>query len=385
MKEILLFSFIIIKIMKSLNGKLINCSSNYLSNDYINYCKEIDDNLCFCNIENGYCFKSTSFNNICGCSFINIDSGNNITINYKYNNSKFCHYSLNKSNINNDIMKIEILNNGKILPKFQYLLKLYDNNFKIKNETLCQFDSDNFGSENSVLVESNCQKLSICLIFNNSSYLENLILKFYIEQTPIPPLPSIPTTTPLLNITTIPTILNTIPETNNIGLIIGIIGGILIVIVISIIIIIICVKKYKKKQNNNLNNNILTESNNPKYLNIMKLNKDKIDKIFKNELVFKIYNKNNTINNCYKCEICKEDFRENASIVITTKCGHTFHQICIINWVNKNIICPKCPICNNFVLGIKNQINIKDKINPTLNSYNQSQSDINNTISSFNN
>ena len=362
MKKILLFSFIIIKIIQSLYGLPINC----IQNDYINF-KEPDDKLCNCDLQKGYCSNINSFQE---CSLINIESSYNITLKitpYNISNYEF-RYSFNKYNINNDIMKIKILNNGKVLPKFHYYLKLYDNNLIIKNETYCQFDSDKFDSDNLELVESNCQKMSISLIFNNSSDLENLYLQLYFEQAPI----SIITT-----ITTTPNTTPITPSHNNIGLIIGIIGG--IVFLIGIIIIIICIKKYKGKKDINENNNIIINPENLKELINQKINKIKLDKLFKNELFSKIYNKNNIINNNYKCTICNEDFIENLSIVLTLKCGHTFHQICIKNWAYKNLICPKCPICNDFILGTNNQISLKD----TLSDYNLSQTDNNNTISLF--
>jgi hypothetical protein len=51
------------------------------------------------------------------------------------------------------------------------------------------------------------------------------------------------------------------------------------------------------------------------------------------------------------CTICMENFIENKSVIVTTKCNHSFHQKCFKNWAYKNIICPKCPNCNNLILG----------------------------------
>ena len=97
--------------------------------------------------------------------------------------------------------------------------------------------------------------------------------------------------------------------------------------------------------------------------------------------LLKYIKKNNSINKCYNCGICKENFIENLSRVITIQCGHTFCQTCLRNLFYKNLICPKCPICNYFVLGVESQIKIKEMNDPSLNNYSQSQSDNSNTIS----
>ena len=55
-----------------------------------------------------------------------------------------------------------------------------------------------------------------------------------------------------------------------------------------------------------------------------------------------------------------EDFIDNSSIVITTKCGHTFHQKCFKNWAYKNILCPRCPNCNYLILGPESEINLQN-------------------------
>ena len=67
------------------------------------------------------------------------------------------------------------------------------------------------------------------------------------------------------------------------------------------------------------------------------------------ELNVKLYDKN-IIKDCLKCTICDKDFIDNLSLVITSKCGHTFHEKCFKNYIYKDIICPKCPICNSLLL-----------------------------------
>lgn len=42
-----------------------------------------------------------------------------------------------------------------------------------------------------------------------------------------------------------------------------------------------------------------------------------------------------------ECPICIEDFEINKKC-ITLNCSHTFHSICIRNWLKKKNICPYC-------------------------------------------
>ena len=79
----------------------------------------------------------------------------------------------------------------------------------------------------------------------------------------------------------------------------------------------------------------------------MRKHKKIFDEIFNNKMSTKIYKKNISINNCCKCAVCKDDFVDNYSTIITTKCNHIFHRKCIkANTYRDLRIYPKCPICN---------------------------------------
>ena len=39
------------------------------------------------------------------------------------------------------------------------------------------------------------------------------------------------------------------------------------------------------------------------------------------------------------CPICTEDLRDD---IVTTKCGHIFHEICVSQWLKNNRACPTC-------------------------------------------
>lgn len=44
-----------------------------------------------------------------------------------------------------------------------------------------------------------------------------------------------------------------------------------------------------------------------------------------------------------ECCICLEDFLADAeSKVVTPKCGHLFHELCIDAWLKQNSSCPQC-------------------------------------------
>ena len=55
-------------------------------------------------------------------------------------------------------------------------------------------------------------------------------------------------------------------------------------------------------------------------------------------------------------------FINNSKLIITTKCNHTFHSKCIKNYIYKNLICPKCPICNYIFLDSESK-SIVQKMN----------------------
>ena len=86
-------------------------------------------------------------------------------------------------------------------------------------------------------------------------------------------------------------------------------------------------------------------------MSVVNNNKQKLNMMFSTELRPTIFNKSNMTNDCYNCTICMEKFVDNSSLIVTTKCNHSFHENCFKNWTYKNIICPKCPNCNYLILG----------------------------------
>ena len=53
------------------------------------------------------------------------------------------------------------------------------------------------------------------------------------------------------------------------------------------------------------------------------------------------------------CSICLESFAETEVCVLD--CKHIFHHDCIKNWLLKDSLKPKCPVCNDIIL--ENQYN----------------------------
>jgi hypothetical protein len=52
----------------------------------------------------------------------------------------------------------------------------------------------------------------------------------------------------------------------------------------------------------------------------------------KSELLFK-----------YKsCSICLCDFIQEEKVKVIPRCGHTFHEDCLENWLHKRFRCPNC-------------------------------------------
>ena len=189
-------------------------------------------------------------------------------------------------------------------------------------------------------------KISLYIEIINGQNINDLSISFSIENKPI------------IRITY---------ETNSnkrdkklfLGIILGSIGLLIIVIIIACI-----VRFYRNKAMTNV---IVLPNSNQKaqqssVMARINANKKEMNHLLETELIPTKYYKKNIINDCYKCTICLEEFKENKSIIITTKCGHTFHFKCFKNWALKNILFPKCPNCNHPILENQNNnlINLTD-------------------------
>lgn len=151
---------------------------------------------------------------------------------------------------------------------------------------------------------------------------------------------------------------NSLSSPANIGLFVSI--GVLIIAIISCSI---CVYKCKRiiVRNANIRNNerrtqIQTSRANIQQddseENIKSKNKILLEKLFDSELKSQKYT--DSLNEFKSsCTICIESFNE-ESLVAVLFCKHIFHFECLKDWVNKNLIHPKCPNCNFNLIDFAN-------------------------------
>lgn len=322
--------------------------------DSCTFCGEDTDDYCSCNFYNSYCLLSGTSNadfsenfilnydgcitsndntNICGSSIISISSGKTTTITFPSTSETdfVCYYSVVKKTDNNKIV-ISINNEDGQEQKFDLFIITYQ-----KDSTpLVTILSDSYVTTNVELTKHNIEKLSIYLDVGEGQNLDKLSLSFlyndYYNET---------------------TTVTKSKSSNKTGWIVGIVIGAIALIIIIIVSIILCkrCRNKKRKTTNNDNNNVSINNTtlSPQYIPVINDNKEKFELMLNNELRPKTYNKNNFGNDCYNCTICMENFIDNSSVVITTKCNHCFHEKCFKNWVYKNIINPKCPNCNNLI------------------------------------
>ena len=379
MKDIYFLIILCYKIIISNEQNQENiCDLNHFC-DNCTYCGT-NNSYCYCNFFNSFCLESDSskhmsFNflqnydgcmtsngnleNICGESNIELSSGQSKKITFPSTNSSnfVCYYNFNKSDSSRNRMSILMQKSGLKFTDFYIYYIIYNNNTRIRNGGLSSSNAREFLE----IIQSNCDRCSIYLYIEDPKYFDELTLTFSIEgdsdsNTYL-------TTTPS-TISTTPSIIRHTESSggSNTGLIIGlIVGG--LALIIGIIIAAILISNCRKKNNSQIiyNSSSVNESiknTYPEFFNIVNNNREKMDNLFKTELLPKIYTKNNTVNDNYNCTICMEDFIDNSSTVLTTKCGHTFHYKCFKNWTYKNIICPKCPNCNYLILGPESNINL---------------------------
>jgi hypothetical protein len=354
--SVFLFLYFLNIIYYSLNQDSSYCDLDHYC-DSCTFCGEDTNDYCSCNFYNSYCIISetnkadfsTDFilnydgcltNNenvdICGSSVVSVSNGQTKTINFQSTSESdfVCYYSI-KGSSNSNKMVITIKNAGSQQQDFDLYIITYEQN---ASPTVTML-SNSYVTSSFEITKSNIGKISIYFDVGEGSNLDKISLSFLYNESND-------------GTTTVSTTKSS--GGSNTGLIIGIIVGIVALIIIIIVSIILYKKcKRKKRKDKNTNNNLTLDNTtlNPQYMSVVNSNKEKLDLMFKNELIPSIYNKNNVINDCYNCTICMENFIDNSSIIVTTKCNHSFHEKCFKNWVFKNIICPKCPNCNYLFLG----------------------------------
>ena len=82
--------------------------------------------------------------------------------------------------------------------------------------------------------------------------------------------------------------------------------------------------------------------------NLRKINQETLNKLLENDLKPMKYNEQ--INHFHtNCTICLEEFNSSMEVIFLF-CKHIFHFKCLKDWLDKNILMPKCPNCNYNVL-----------------------------------
>lgn len=346
-----------------------------------NICGKESNNYCLCNFDNAFCIneqdndytflsdflfeydrcpKSNTFFDICGISDIKLDIGINNTIKFLSSEESniLCYYSLQKVNKNNNNLHITIKKQGEHIIDLSIYLVYYLDNGEIKIFTLPNIigKSDFYYH----IEEPYVDKVSAYISIKNAKNIEELSIDFFAETNLI-------------------TMIKKSTDNNKTKITIA------IIIVLSffgsaiIILIILLIKKYKcnknRKKNIDDNNEIKKEKSN---LDIKKINQEKMKNLYKNELLPNLYHKNiNTkMSENNKCTICLEEFKEDVSLVLTTKCGHKFHFNCFQNFINKNIIFPKCPNCKEPILKVDNSVFQNYLANINQSSFNESNTQI---------
>ena len=343
-------------------------TSNYCDTtkncDSCTICGQDTKNYCSCNFYNSYCLNSETnvndFSNdfiinydgclssngdnqdICGSSDLSLVSEQTKTLTYKSNSKSdfFCYYTIKGSKNNNNRITITLKKNGNDKQNFD----LYIITYPVEGSTTVSMLSDSLlNNNNQIQLEKlNFEKMSIYFDIADANNLDKLTLSFLYRDS-----------SSNNNDDSTRTVTSKSSNSTNTGIIIGIIVGVVALIAIITVFIVLCRKYRKRKLESIINSNTTTGtiSQNPEYLSLIKTNREKLDNMFKNELIPKIYQEKNVTNDCYNCTICMEKFIDNTSTIITTKCNHSFHENCFKNWVYKNIICPKCPNCNYLFLG----------------------------------
>ena len=335
--------------------------NNYCSCNFYNvYCKNGDSNnnitilTDFLQFYDGCILGNGEMENICGNSNLNIDIGINNTIHFvsSDNINFFCFYNVKILNSNNNEIKILIKKEGNdTISSFNLHLIVYYNYNRIQYSSRMNLLLDS--SNVLELIEIEVEKISIYIDIPDGKNMDKISINLSIVDKVVKRI-------------------SYISNNNNInkGLIYGIVIG--VISILLIVVIIYLIKKFKTPplsyEHSFSNDPIIIKPNySPQIIrNIYLLNN-----LFKKELIPKQYLNKNIVNDCTKCTICLEDFKEEKSIVITTKCKHTFHYKCFKDWAFKNIKFPKCPNCNSQILVIENNNgNNSIALNNTINNYN---------------
>ena len=363
------FSFLIILIIVQYISSQYYCNADRYCSE-CTFCGEDGTNYCSCNYYNSFCLNDDSSEylnqnfllnydgcitsnqeyDICGSTSLSIKNGQTTVIDYDPADKDdfVCYYHFTGSSTISNQVTFTIHSEGE--QDFDIYIITYHTS---GSPSVVEISSHAFDTTNSlVITKNNVVKGSIYLDVVEGQYLDYVSIDVLYNEYPQSDSPTTTVTTSTSD-----------DSSSNTGLIVGIIVGAVALIIIVTAIICVCLRCNKNKTteittitNDNPPQNMvnMNESNfnmNPQYQTVVNTNRQKLEQMFRTELRPKYYQRNNATNDCYKCTICMENFIEGQSVIVTTRCNHSFHQNCFKNWAYKNILSPKCPNCNYFILG----------------------------------
>jgi hypothetical protein len=95
-----------------------------------------------------------------------------------------------------------------------------------------------------------------------------------------------------------------------------------------------------------MNNNMLEVNRQEE---VKRMNKAILENLFENDLKPIPYTSEVNEFNVPNCTICIEDFTDTSEVIILS-CKHLFHSFCLRDWLDKILLIPKCPNCNDLVI-----------------------------------
>jgi hypothetical protein len=117
---------------------------------------------------------------------------------------------------------------------------------------------------------------------------------------------------------------------------------------------------------------------------LKKVNKDILSSMFENELKPCIYTEKFNDFNIPQCTVCLEDFNTEIEVV-KLNCKHIFHFVCLKDWLEKILLAPKCPCCNDYIILMQKQ-DYDDNLNSSrMMNANNATMDNNNNVLVLNN
>jgi hypothetical protein len=161
--------------------------------------------------------------------------------------------------------------------------------------------------------------------------------------------------------------------TNFVGLFVALSVIILVCIVCSVFFYkyskVIIENNRRIQERRAIENAALNNENANRQEELKKINKDILNNMFENELKPFLYRATLNDFNIPSCTVCLEEFNDESDVVKLV-CKHIFHFSCLKDWLEKILLTPKCPCCNDYIIQIQKEdfdenFNTSRALNPT--------------------